>query len=104
MEMYNFNNGAVVLGIRDGKYYITRDGDEQYRPWNEEQASNAMLAINDFTAAIHDHLRTRAKVYLREHNGNPITGCNVAGVKCYECDCRGAKGTMCMDDTQRRKK
>lgn len=94
MIMYDFNHGSVVLGIRGGKYYISRDGNEQSRNLSEEQASNPMLAITEYTAAIHEYLRGRAKAYLQADNGNAIMGCK-HNISCLDCPYRGAKGSRC---------
>ncbi len=93
--MYDFNGGAVVLGIRDGKYYIVREGDEQFRLLTDEQASNPMLAVRDYVEAIRDYLRSRAKASLRAHNGNTVFGCKIND-NCPDCEHRGEKGSRCM--------
>ena len=95
MIMYDFNHGSVVLGIRGGKYYISRDGDEQSRNLSEEQASNPMLAISEYTAAIHEYLRSRAKTYLQTSKGNTVMGCKYDN-NCLGCDHRGQAGSRCM--------
>ena len=95
MIMYDFAEGAVVLGIRAGKYYISKNGSEIDRQISEEQASNPMLAINEYTSAIHEYLRSRAKTYLQTSKGNTVMGCKYDN-SCLGCDHRGQAGSRCL--------
>lgn len=83
-KMYDFDNGAVRLEYRDGRYHVLLNGVEQAYRYSAVQMANPRIAIMLYTSCIDSYLSEKVGEYLLSRGYNRIMGCKV-NMMCNDC-------------------
>lgn len=87
-KMYDFDNGAVRLEFRDGRYHVLLNGVEQAYRYSAVQMANPRVAIMLYTSCIDSYLSEKVGDYLLARGYNRIMGCKVC-LSCTDCKACG---------------